>query len=185
VLEKVHGVFARGQTHALIVVAEGAQLKTGPLVAHLDDHVENLGIGVRATILGHVQRGGTPGPFDRLLGSRLGFRRGDAALARAARLVLGLSGGRIAATPLDEIVGRPRSSTPSSSPSIWRSRADGHESTACAGLARRGPLDRFLLIVKSWAASSQSETSTPQRSSSLASGAFTSASCASPAHSSS
>jgi 6-phosphofructokinase 1 len=106
VLQKVHDAFERGQTHALVVVAEGAALKTGALVGYLDDHVENLGIGVRATTLGHVQRGGTPGAFDRLLGSRLGF----AAVAQLASgppgVVLGLMRGRMGARPFSEIVGQ-------------------------------------------------------------------------------
>ncbi len=108
VLQKVRGAFEHGQTHALIVVAEGAQVKTDQLVRYLDEHVEDLGVGVRATTLGHVQRGGTPGAFDRLLGSRLGF----AAVTQLARgqhgIVLGLSHGRVTATPLGEIVGRPK-----------------------------------------------------------------------------
>jgi 6-phosphofructokinase 1 len=108
VAHKVHDAFERGQRHALVVVAEGAPLELGRLVAYLDKNVDRLGVGVRATTLGHVQRGGVPSTFDRLLGSRLGF----AAVTQLARgphgVVLGLMKGRVGASPLGEIVGRPK-----------------------------------------------------------------------------
>ena len=108
IVRKVRDAFARGQTHALIVVAEGAALATAAIVSHVEAHVENLGLGVRATILGHVQRGGTPGPFDRLLGSRLGFAAVHQLAEGAHGVVLGLAGGRVVALPFGEVVGKVR-----------------------------------------------------------------------------
>ena len=64
------------------------------------------GFSLRATILGHVQRGAAPTGADRLLGSRLGAGA-VRALARGEQGVLvGLRGNAVATTPLDEVVGR-------------------------------------------------------------------------------
>jgi len=63
-----------------------------------------LGFELRVTILGHVQRGGAPGAFDRLLATRLGAAATEH-LARGEHGVLvGLLKGEMAATPLAEVV---------------------------------------------------------------------------------
>jgi 6-phosphofructokinase 1 len=94
----------RGKAHALIVVAEGASHNAEWLVNHFKEHRERLGFELRATILGHVQRGGAPGAFDRLLGTRLGV----AAVRSLARgehgRLAGLIKGQVGTTPLDEVV---------------------------------------------------------------------------------
>ncbi len=112
VVDKVRAAFERGQTHALVVVAEGARIKTGELVAHLDAHIEGLASGVRATTLGHVQRGGSPGAFDRLLGSRLGVAAVHQLAGGAEGVLLGLVGGQIQSLPLGEVVGRKKQLDP-------------------------------------------------------------------------
>src|SRR5262249_52323676 len=64
--------YERGKKHALIVVAEGATNNAERLEQYFRQHEFRLGFELRATILGHVQRGGTPTAFDRLLATRLG-----------------------------------------------------------------------------------------------------------------
>jgi len=59
---------------------------------------------VRATILGHVQRGGEPGAFDRILATRLGAAATEHLARGEHGLLMGLLRGEIAATPLDEVV---------------------------------------------------------------------------------
>lgn len=59
----------RGKRHHIIVVAEGST-DTYKL---RDVFEERTGIETRVTVLGHVQRGGTPTVFDRILGSRMGY----------------------------------------------------------------------------------------------------------------
>jgi 6-phosphofructokinase 1 len=101
---ELRGAYQRGKPHALVVVAEGAQYNAERLIHHFAEHRERLGFELRATILGHVQRGGTPGAFDRLLATRLGAAAVDR-LARGEKGVLvGLLGGQVAATPLEEVV---------------------------------------------------------------------------------
>jgi 6-phosphofructokinase 1 len=101
---ELRGAYQRGKPHALVVVAEGAQYNAERLIRHFAEHRQRLGFELRATILGHVQRGGTPGAFDRLLATRLGAAA-VGCLARGEKGVLvGLLQGRIATTPLEEVV---------------------------------------------------------------------------------
>src|SRR3954468_8429654 len=67
----LHAAYDRGKLHALIVVAEGAKHNAAALVKHFEQHRGRLGFEIRAPTLGHVQLGGTPGAFDRLLATRL------------------------------------------------------------------------------------------------------------------
>jgi 6-phosphofructokinase 1 len=96
--------YERSKAHALVVVAEGAKHNAEWLVRHFKEHRDRLGFELRATILGHVQRGGAPGAFDRLLATRLGAAAVQA-LARGEHGVLaGLVRGAVATTPLPEVV---------------------------------------------------------------------------------
>ena len=97
--------YARGKAHALAVVAEGARYNAAALAAYFREHEARIGFDLRATALGHVQRGGAPTAYDRLLATRLGAGA-VAALARGESGVLvGMQQGRVATTPLADIVG--------------------------------------------------------------------------------
>lgn len=100
--------YERGKAHAIAVVAEGARNNAAAIARHFTEHHDSLGFELRITTLGHVQRGGAPGAFDRLLGTRLGAAAVDS-LARGEHGVLvGLLKGEIAATPLAEVVAAPK-----------------------------------------------------------------------------
>jgi len=58
----------------------------------------------KVTILGHLQRGGSPSSFDRVLGSRLGFAAVRRLLAGETRVMVGLCGNEIKSTPLEEVL---------------------------------------------------------------------------------
>jgi len=106
VAELIHASYKRGKTHAIIVVAEGATYAADQLTHYFREHKQALGFELRATTLGHVQRGGAPGAYDRLLGTRLGAAAVDA-LARGESAVLaGYVDGKIKQTPLAEIAGK-------------------------------------------------------------------------------
>lgn len=96
----------RGKAHAIVVVSEGAAYRAEALVAHFEERQAEVGFELRATILGHVQRGATPTAFDRLLGSRLGHAAALGLLRGESNVVYGLQGGRIHATGLEEAVSR-------------------------------------------------------------------------------
>lgn len=106
VAEKVEGAYKRGKTHSIIVVSEGANLKTTELSKALD--AMKVGFTTRVTILGHIQRGGRPSAFDRLLATRLGVKAVDGVLAGQSDVMFGLSGRSIEPIPLAEVVGRQR-----------------------------------------------------------------------------
>ncbi len=104
----LQAAYERGKAHSIVVVAEGAPYNAERLVRYFQDHHDRIGFVVRATILGHVQRGGAPTAFDRLLATRLGA--GAVAELAAGRhgVMMGLRRGEIAATPLADVVARPR-----------------------------------------------------------------------------
>lgn len=104
VAAELRGAYERGKAHALVVVAEGAKYNAEKLAQHFKERRAELGFDLRVTTLGHVQRGGTPTAFDRLLATRLGAAATDC-LARGEHGVLvGLQKGEVATTPLAEVV---------------------------------------------------------------------------------
>jgi 6-phosphofructokinase 1 len=106
VAEELRIAYRRGKAHALVVVAEGARWNAETLVAFFKRHQARIGFDLRATVLGHVQRGGAPTAFDRLLGTRLGAGA-VAALGRGENGVLvGLNQSAITTTPLADVVGK-------------------------------------------------------------------------------
>jgi len=96
--------YERGKPHALVVVAEGARYNAAGLARYFEEHRERLGFELRVTTLGHVQRGGAPGAFDRLLATRLGAAATEHLAQGEHGLLMGLLKGEIAATPLAEVV---------------------------------------------------------------------------------
>jgi len=96
--------YRRGKPHAIVVVAEGARYNGEELARYFREHRERLGFDVRVTILGHVQRGGEPGAFDRILATTLGAAATDLLLSGKHGVLVGLIKGDIAATPLAEVV---------------------------------------------------------------------------------
>ena len=115
--------FARGRTFSIVVVAEGAVPKEGTMevVGGENDefgHARLGGIGqrleheieertgheARTTVLGHVQRGGTPTAFDRVLATRFGLKAAEAVVEQKWGQMPGLRGNDIELTPLAEAV---------------------------------------------------------------------------------
>jgi 6-phosphofructokinase 1 len=108
VAEELQAAYARGKSHAIAVVAEGAQHDGDALMTYFRAHRERLGFEMRLTKLGHVQRGGAPGVYDRMLGTTLGAAAVDAAVGRRLGRLIGLRDGRPTETPLGEVAGRTR-----------------------------------------------------------------------------
>ena len=100
ICDKLKRGLARGKVHSIIVVAEGAA--SGFDVAKQIEMC--LGMELRVTVLGHVQRGGTPTAFDRLLASRMGAKAVDLLLKGQSNLMVGVSGTRLIATPTPEVL---------------------------------------------------------------------------------
>jgi phosphofructokinase-like protein len=117
----------RGATFSIVVVAEGATPKDGGLLTAYETkdafgHVRLGGIGMmlerqieektgfesRTTILGHIQRGGTPLAFDRVLGSRFGVKAVDAITEGNYGKMAALRGTSIEMVPLAEALAEPK-----------------------------------------------------------------------------
>ncbi len=98
----VEDAYSRGKTHALVIVAEGAKLETGRVAEHLT--AADVGFESRVTILGHIQRGGRPSAFDRLLASRLGVAAVEELRAGRDGTMVALQGREISTVPIAEVV---------------------------------------------------------------------------------
>lgn len=99
-----------GRRDIIVVMAEGARDRMGNYIgsSEVAELLENaLGEEVRVTILGHVQRGGSPSAFDRNLGTQLGYAAVETILTATPEsepLLIGLRGNRITHIPLIECV---------------------------------------------------------------------------------
>lgn len=120
----------RHRAHAnfsIVVVAEGAQpapgtgmdfetelgpygeIVAGAVGERLAQEIrERTGFDTRVTILGHVQRGGSPTPTDRILGSRFGVAAMDAVSEGRTGVMTALRGESVELVPLVEVAGRPK-----------------------------------------------------------------------------
>ncbi len=104
IARELRSAYERGKPHALVVVAEGARYNAAALVAWFAERKERLGFDLRATVLGHTQRGGTPTFADRILGTLLGAAAVDQIAAGHHGVVVGMIAGKIATTPFDDVL---------------------------------------------------------------------------------
>ena len=108
IVRDIQSAYARGKAHALVIVAEGARNNAARLAEHFEAHKKQIGFDMRMTTLGHVQRGGTPSAFDRLLATRLASAAVDCLERGEHGRLIGMLQGEVAATPLTEVVGQPK-----------------------------------------------------------------------------
>jgi 6-phosphofructokinase 1 len=106
VAEAIEEAYRRGKTHAIIVVAEGYKPHTSELGAMID--AMDIGFTTRVTILGHIQRGGKPSAFDRLLATRFGVKSVEFLMAGLTNVMAGLNGVEITPVPIDEVLANPK-----------------------------------------------------------------------------
>jgi 6-phosphofructokinase 1 len=120
---------ANGRTFSIVVVSEGATPRAGTLsttgeAGKLDafgherlggiavvlerEIEERTGYETRMTILGHVQRGGTPTAFDRVLATRFGVAAAEAVTAQKSGVMVALRGADIVTVPISEALGDPK-----------------------------------------------------------------------------
>jgi len=98
----IEEAYRRGKTHAIVVVAEGYKPHTAELGAMID--AMDIGFTTRVTILGHVQRGGKPTAFDRLLATRFGVKAVEFLLEGKSNVMTGLVGREIQPIPIEEVI---------------------------------------------------------------------------------
>lgn len=117
---------ARGKDFSIVAVAEGAKFKgtdewvlqnkkldafgnvrLGGIGEALSERIEEkTGFETRATVLGHIQRGGSPTAFDRVLGTRFGVKAVEMIHAGSFGMMASLQGNRIVAVPIADAVGK-------------------------------------------------------------------------------
>ncbi|SDY45620.1 6-phosphofructokinase [Tindallia californiensis] len=88
----------RGKLHSLILMAEGA----GSAVEIAKEIEEKTSMETRATILGHIQRGGNPTAFDRILASKLGAKAVDLILEGKKGLTVGMKCNEVVAIEIEK-----------------------------------------------------------------------------------
>ncbi len=100
---KMAHAFERGKNHFIVIVAEGASLSTQQIYAHLCqiNHYET-----RITILGHLQRGGSPSAYDRILASYLAGQAIQCVLEGVSGVMVGQLNGQFTRVPLEQVVKR-------------------------------------------------------------------------------
>jgi 6-phosphofructokinase 1 len=124
---------AHGRTFSIVVVSEGAVPREGTLTTSgeagrldafgherlggiavmLENEIEaRTGYETRMTILGHVQRGGTPTAFDRVLATRFGVAAAEAVTAQQSGVMVALRGTDIITVPISEALGDPKTLDP-------------------------------------------------------------------------
>ncbi|GIZ07635.1 6-phosphofructokinase [Flavobacterium sp. UMI-01] len=103
-LESLQKSKASGKSSSIVVIAEGD--KIGKNVFELKDYVDaNLPeYDVRVSVLGHMQRGGSPSCFDRVLASRLGVSAVESLLEGKSNYMVGLQNNKVALTPLEQAI---------------------------------------------------------------------------------
>ncbi len=116
---------SRGRNFSVIVVAEGAKPKEGKEILYSDStdefgHVRFGGVGyylgkeiekrinteTRVVVLGHLQRGGSPTPFDRILATRFGIAAIDLVHQGQFGRIVAIQGNKIVSVPLKDVVGK-------------------------------------------------------------------------------
>jgi len=121
----VRGRSKRGKRFSIVVVAEGAKEKGGKMVvakkvAHSPDPIrlggvanvlagqinERTGLDCRAVVLGHVQRGGTPTPFDRTLATNFGHKAVELLMNDIRGHLVVQKDGRLSSIPLSRVAGK-------------------------------------------------------------------------------
>ncbi|MBC1371136.1 6-phosphofructokinase [Listeria booriae] len=100
VVDRLNKGLARGKKHSIIVVAEGV-ISGNEFASQLAEFGD---YHARVTVLGHVQRGGSPTAFDRVLASRLGARAVDLLIENRGGLAVGIKNNKIVENDITEVL---------------------------------------------------------------------------------
>lgn len=143
IAEKVKERNRKGRRFSIVVIAEGARPKGGDVVIQrivkessdpirlggigfvLGEQIERLtGIETRTVVMGHLQRGGSPTPFDRVLATQLGTKAIDMVEAKKFGYMVGISKGSLVEVSLKDVAKGPRR-VPLNDPLIRSARSVG------------------------------------------------------------
>lgn len=131
VAEHIKTRMARGKNYAVVVVAEGAKSKDGKM--HVSKVIENspdpirlgglgnviaeqlealVGLEARSTILGHIQRGGSPTAHDRILSTRYGAAAVELLMEGKHGVMVTLNGDEMGCASLEDVIGKNKAVDP-------------------------------------------------------------------------
>ena len=110
--KELRKAYEQGKAHAIIVAAEGAEYNAKRLTEYFAENRDRLGFSIRSTTLGHVQRGGAPSAYDRILASRLGRGAVEAIDRGEFGVLVGQNGNNIITTPYEMIEGKTKTLDP-------------------------------------------------------------------------
>ncbi|MGZ0017040.1 6-phosphofructokinase [Yeosuana sp. AK3] len=93
-----------GKSSSIVIVAEGDKIGKSvfELKDYVDEHME--GYDVRVSVLGHMQRGGAPSCFDRVLASRMGVKAVESLMAGKTNYMVGFMNNEMVLTPLERAI---------------------------------------------------------------------------------
>ena len=103
-VESLRGSRERGKTSSIVVVSEGD--KIGKNVFELGDHIKEIfpDYDIRVSVLGHMQRGGSPSCSDRVLASRLGVAAVEHLLDRSSGVMVGITNNKVTTVGLNKAI---------------------------------------------------------------------------------
>ena len=103
IIHTIKSTFARKKTSFICIAAEGASTKEYNITDKLVQIITDAGAEARKTVLGHVQRGGTPSAFDRVLGTRFGAEAVELLIKGTSGVMVGLENNHIINTPIPKV----------------------------------------------------------------------------------
>ena len=106
IIEKLAYLDRQGKNHAIVIVSE----KITDVTSLANKITSRTGFSGRSTVLGHIQRGGSPTPKDRVLASRLGERAVDLLLEGVGGHCCGIHNNMISNMPIEEALSLPKDS---------------------------------------------------------------------------
>jgi len=132
---------SRGKSYSIVVVAEGAKefggkmvvrktlalspdpIRLGGIANKLAEQIEQITkLETRAVILGYIQRGGTPTPYDRILATSFGFTAMELLVSGVKNRLVVLKDGKLSSVPLSQVAGKIKT-VPKNHPLIKAARA--------------------------------------------------------------
>jgi 6-phosphofructokinase 1 len=111
VVRRMQAMKASGRSHFVVVAAEGISPTATEISAALTER-SDVGFESRLTILGHIQRGGSPTAFDRLLAARLAAKATEELAAGRPGTVIGLRNMQMITTPIETAISQPHHYNP-------------------------------------------------------------------------
>ena len=112
ICQKIENRRHQGKKFSLIIMAEGAieqnvsqQAEKGKRGFLLQEDLEREGIETRCTVLGHLQRGGSPVSYDRIIATEYGFEAAKLVLKKDYKRMVSLKGSEIISVPLEKVSG--------------------------------------------------------------------------------